>query len=231
MRAEELLYRIIRTGADSQSGSVPASTYSAGYEEPIIYDLRSVTALTSMAAAATIQLVPETDTITGQGYNSAGRLSGSGITGEDVKNWLGFRDDGWYTTTGNGDMRWGSASANPEDQTLHLPGMPGTAGVYFGLKMIIENIQDSAGLSFSLNIFPAGTGALIRTPSGMKLGAELCKGTKNNDGNPWDVPADLTPEQLEDMKKKGNGKPYAVVGSAGEKTVTEPGLGCPWRGR
>ncbi|WP_418167302.1 hypothetical protein, partial [Akkermansia sp.] len=44
---------------------------------------------------------------------------------------------------------------------------------------------------------------------------ELCKGTKNNDGNPWDVNYDLTPEQLEDMKKNGNGKVYVVVGSSG----------------
>ncbi|WP_418167444.1 hypothetical protein, partial [Akkermansia sp.] len=114
--------------------------------------------LAAMAAAAVIQLVPEIETVTGRGYNSSGRLAGSGITGDDVKNWLGSRSDGWYTTTGNGDMRWGSASANPEDQTINLPSMPGTAGVCFGLKMTIENIQDYAGLSFSLNISPTGTG-------------------------------------------------------------------------
>lgn len=176
-------------------------------------------ALAATAAAAVIQLVPEIETVTGQGYNSAGRLAGSGITGDDVKNWLGSRSDGWYTTTGNGDMRWGSASANPEDQTISLPSMPGTAGVCFGLKMTIENIQDYAGLSFSLNISPTGTGGAYtysvwyETMDGEMV--ELCKGTKNNDGNPWDVNDDLTPEQLEDMKKNGNGKVYVVVGSSG----------------
>lgn len=176
-------------------------------------------ALAATAAAAVIQLVPEIETVTGQGYNSVGRLAGSGITGDDVKNWLGSRSDGWYTTTGNGDMRWGSASANPEDQTISLPSMPGTAGVCFGLKMTIENIQDYAGLSFSLNISPTGTGGAYtysvwyETMDGEMV--ELCKGTKNNDGNPWDVNDDLTPEQLEDMKKNGNGKVYVVVGSSG----------------
>lgn len=176
-------------------------------------------ALAAMAAAATIELVPEIDTITGQGYNSSGRLSGDGITGNDVKNWLGSRNDGWYTTTGNGDMRWGSASANPEDQTISLPSMPGTAGVCFGLKMTIENIQDYSGLSFSMNLSPSGTGGTYtysvwyETNDGEMV--ELCRGTKNNDGNPWDVHYDLTPEQLEDMKKNGNGKLYAVVGAGG----------------
>lgn len=175
--------------------------------------------LAAMAAAATIQLVPEIETVTGRGYNSSGRLAGSGITGDDVKNWLGSRSDGWYTTTGNGDMRWGSASANPEDQTINLPSMPGTAGVCFGLKMTIENIQDYAGLSFSLNISPTGTGGTYTYSVWYETGdgemVELCKGTKNNDGNPWDVNYDLTPEQLEDMKKNGNGKVYVVVGSSG----------------
>lgn len=175
--------------------------------------------LAAMAAAATIQLVPEIETVTGWGYNSSGRLAGSGITGDDVKNWLGSRSDGWYTTTGNGDMRWGSASANPEDQTINLPSMPGTAGVCFGLKMTIENIQDYAGLSFSLNISPTGTGGTYTYSVWYETGdgemVELCKGTKNNDGNPWDVNYDLTPEQLEDMKKNGNGKVYVVVGSSG----------------
>ena len=178
-----------------------------------------VAALTAMAAAATIELVPDIDTITEQGYNSAGRLSGNGITGDDVKNWLGSRNDGWYTTTGNGDMRWGSASANTEDQTISLPSMPGTAGLCFGLKMTIENIQDYSGLSFSLNVSPTGTGGTYtysvwyETKDGEMV--ELCRGTKNNDGNPWNVNYDLTPEQLEDMKKNGNGKLYAVVGAGG----------------
>lgn len=175
--------------------------------------------LAAMVAAATIQLVPEIETVTGRGYNSSGRLAGSGITGDDVKNWLGSRSDGWYTTTGNGDMRWGSASANPEDQTINLPSMPGTAGVCFGLKMTIENIQDYAGLSFSLNISPTGTGGTYTYSVWYETGdgemVELCKGTKNNDGNPWDVNYDLTPEQLENMKKNGNGKVYVVVGSSG----------------
>ena len=66
----------------------------------------AVASLAGVAAAATVELMPDIGAMTGQGYNSAGRLAGDGITGDDVKNWLGSRADGWYTTTGNGDMRW-----------------------------------------------------------------------------------------------------------------------------
>lgn len=117
----------------------------------------AVASLAGVAAAATVELMPDIGAMTGQGYNSAGRLAGDGITGDDVKNWLGSRADGWYTTTGNGDMRWGNATSNTEDQTINLPSMPGTAGVCFGLKMTIENIQDYSGLSFSMNLTPSGT--------------------------------------------------------------------------
>ena len=114
----------------------------------------AVASLAGVAAAATVELMPDIGAMTGQGYNSAGRLAGDGITGDDVKNWLGSRADGWYTTTGNGDMRWGNATSNTEDQTINLPSMSGTAGVCFGLKMTIENIQDYSGLSFSMNLRP-----------------------------------------------------------------------------
>ena len=117
----------------------------------------AVASLAGVAAAATVELMPDIGAMTGQGYNSAGRLAGDGITGDDVKNWLGSRADGWYTTTGNGDMRWGNATSNTEDQTINLPSMSGTAGVCFGLKMTIENIQDYSGLSFSMNLTPSGT--------------------------------------------------------------------------
>ena len=83
----------------------------------------AVASLAGVAAAATVELMPDIGAMTGQGYNSAGRLAGDGITGDDVKNWLGSRADGWYTTTGNGDMRWGNATSNTEDQTINLPSM------------------------------------------------------------------------------------------------------------
>lgn len=150
----------------------------------------AVASLAGVAAAATVELMPDIGAMTGQGYNSAGRLAGDGITGDDVKNWLGSRADGWYTTTGNGDMRWGNATSNTEDQTINLPSMSGTAGVCFGLKMTIENIQDYSGLSFSMNLTPSGTtgtytySVWYETRDGEMV--ELCKGTRNNDGSTWD---------------------------------------------
>ena len=167
----------------------------------------AVASLAGVAAAATVELMPDIGAMTGQGYNSAGRLAGDGITGDDVKNWLGSRADGWYTTTGNGDMRWGNATSNTEDQTINLPSMNGTAGVCFGLKMTIENIQDYSGLSFSMNLTPSGTtgtytySVWYETRDGEMV--ELCKGTRNNDGSPWNVHYDLTEDQLRAMKENG----------------------------
>lgn len=179
----------------------------------------AVVSLTGVATAATVELMPDIGSMTGQGYNSNGRLSGGSITGDDVKNWLGSRSDGWYTTTGNGDMRWGNATSTPEDQTINLPSMNGTAGVCFGLKMTIENIQDYSGLSFSMNLTPSGTtgtytySVWYETNDGEMV--ELCKETRNNNGTSWNVHYDLTEDQLKAMKENGNGKVYAVVGSTG----------------
>ena len=119
-----------------------------------------IASLAASVSAATVELMPEISSITGQGYNSAGRLANNNITAADVKAWLGpaGRADGWYTTTGNGDMRWGQASANAADQTITLPNMPGTIGVCAGLKMTIENIQAYSGLTFSFSLTPPGTG-------------------------------------------------------------------------
>ena len=180
-----------------------------------------VAALSASASAATLHLMPEITGITGKGLSTAGRLTGSGITGNDVKNWLGNSSvtDGWYSTTGNGDMQWGKASVNVANQTVTLPNMNGTQGVCAGLKMTMENIQAYSGLTFSFSLTPPGTGPTFtysvwyETKDGEMV--ELCRGTKNNDGNPWNVNYDLTPEQLEDMKKNGNGKLYAVVGAGG----------------
>lgn len=187
----------------------------------------AVASLAPVATAATVELMPDIGTMTRQGYNSAGRLAGSGITGNDVKNWLGnsSRADGWYTTTGNGDMRWGNATSNPEDQTINLPGMSGTAGCSFGLKMTITNIQDYSGLSFSMTLNPSGNSGSFtysvwyETKDGEMV--ELCKETRSNNGTPWNVHYDLTEEQLAAMKENGNGKVYAVVGSPGSSATVE----------
>ncbi|MBS6780239.1 hypothetical protein, partial [Akkermansia sp.] len=45
--------------------------------------------LATSVSAATIELMPEISSITGQGYNSAGRLANNNITAADVKAWLG----------------------------------------------------------------------------------------------------------------------------------------------
>ena len=177
--------------------------------------------LAASVSAATIELMPEITTITGQGYNSAGRLANNNITAADVKAWLGpaGRADGWYTTTGNGDMRWGQASVNAADQTISLPNMPGTSGVCAGLKMTIENIQAYSGLTFSFSLTPPGTGPTYtysvwyETTDGDLV--ELCRGSRGNDASEWNVSYNLTDEQLAAMKANGNGKVYAVIGSSG----------------
>lgn len=177
--------------------------------------------LAASVSAATIELMPEITTITGQGYNSAGRLANNNITAADVKAWLGAagRADGWYTTTGNGDMRWGQASVNAADQTISLPNMPGTSGVCAGLKMTIENIQAYSGLTFSFSLTPPGTGPTYtysvwyETTDGDLV--ELCRGSRGNNASEWNVSYDVTDEQLAAMKANGNGKVYTVIGSSG----------------
>ena len=180
-----------------------------------------IASLAASVSAATVELMPEISSITGQGYNSAGRLANNNITAADVKAWLGpaGRADGWYTTTGNGDMRWGQASANAADQTITLPNMNGTAGVCAGLKMTIENIQAYSGLTFSFSLTPPGTGPTYtysvwyETTDGDLV--ELCKGSRGNNASQWNVSYDVTDEQLAAMKANGNGKVYAVIGSSG----------------
>ena len=180
-----------------------------------------IASLAASVSAATVELMPEISSITGQGYNSAGRLANNNITAADVKAWLGpaGRADGWYTTTGNGDMRWGQASANAADQTITLPNMNGTAGVCAGLKMTIENIQAYSGLTFSFSLTPPGTGPTYNysvwyeTTDGDLV--ELCKGSRGNNASQWNVSYDVTDEQLAAMKTNGNGKVYAVIGSSG----------------
>ena len=180
-----------------------------------------IASLAASVSAATVELMPEISSITGQGYNSAGRLANNNITAADVKAWLGpaGRADGWYTTTGNGDMRWGQASANAADQTITLPNMNGTAGVCVGLKMTIENIQAYSGLTFSFSLTPPGTGPTYtysvwyETTDGDLV--ELCKGSRGNNASQWNVSYDVTDEQLAAMKTNGNGKVYAVIGSSG----------------
>ncbi len=177
--------------------------------------------LATSVSAATIGLMPEITAIARQGYNSAGRLANNNITAADVKAWLGpaGRADGWYTTTGNGDMRWGQASANAADQTITLPNMNGTAGVCAGLKMTIENIRAYSGLTFSFSLTPPGTGPTYtysvwyETTDGDLV--ELCKGSRGNNASQWNVSYDVTDEQLAAMKTNGNGKVYAVIGSSG----------------
>ncbi|MFQ7016183.1 MAG: PEP-CTERM sorting domain-containing protein [Akkermansia sp.] len=180
-----------------------------------------IASLAASVSAATIELMPEITSITGQGYNSAGRLANNNITAADVKAWLGpaGRADGWYTTTGNGDMRWGQASVNAADQTISLPNMPGTSGVCAGLKMTIENIQAYSGLTFSFSLTPPGTGPTYtysvwyETTDGDLV--ELCRGSRGNNASEWNVSYDVTDEQLAAMKANGNGKVYTVIGSSG----------------
>ncbi len=177
--------------------------------------------LGASVSAATIELMPEITAITGQSYDSAGRLANNTIKAADVKGWLGRagRADGWYTTTGNGSMSWGKASVNTANQTISLPNMPGTIGVCAGLKMTIENIQAYSGLTFSFSLTPPGTGPTYtysvwyETTDGDLV--ELCKGSRGNNASQWNVSYDVTDEQLAAMKTNGNGKVYAVIGSSG----------------
>lgn len=178
--------------------------------------------LAATASAATVGLMPDIESISGQTpYNSAGRLPGNDITAADVKAWLGSasRADGWYTVTGNADMKWGQASVNTANQSIILPNMNGTKGVCAGLKMTIDNMQAYDGLTFSFTLTPPGTGPTFtyslwyETADGDIV--NLCKGTRGNNASVWNVSYDLTDEQMAAMKANGNGKVYAVLGSAG----------------
>lgn len=194
--------------------------------------------LAATAFAATVELMPDIESITGQGYNSAGRLTGNGITAADVKGWLGSasRADGWYTTTGNADLKWGKASVNTATQSIILPNMNGTKGVCAGLKMTIDNMQSYDSLTFSFSLTPPGTGPTFtyslwyETADGDIV--NLCQGTRGNNASVWNVSYDLTDEQMSALKTNGNGKIYAVLGSPGVRTATTPqSVTFPWKAR
>lgn len=180
-----------------------------------------VAALFAAASAATIQLMPEITSVGTKALNTAGRLTGNGITANDVKNWLGNDSvtDGWYSTTGNGDMKWGKATVNTDTQTINIPNMNDTKGVCAGLKMTMENIQSYSGLTFSFSLTPPGTGPTFtysvwyQTTDGDMV--ELCRGTRGNNASVWNVSYGLTEEQMAAVKLNGNGRLYAVWGSQG----------------
>lgn len=172
------------------------------------------------ASAATVELIPSIEDISNQSpYNSADRLTTANITAADVQAWLGTtsRSDGWYTTTGNGQMNWGQASVNVADQSIILPNMSGVGGVCAGLKMSIDNIHAYDGLTFSFSLAPPGQAPVYtyslwyETIDGTI--ENLCKGTRGADPSVWDVSYDLTSDQMAAMKENGNGKVYAVLAS------------------
>ncbi|MEG0587143.1 MAG: PEP-CTERM sorting domain-containing protein [Akkermansia sp.] len=170
--------------------------------------------------AATIQLLPSITGVTAAGYNSGGQLPGDGILGSDVKGWLSSRSDGWYTTTGNHDMNWGSVTANIENQTLNLPNMKGTNGVCAGMKLTFNNLNSYSDMTFSFNLTPATTGPAAcnwslwyETKTGDVL--QLGKDHMNASSDPWNVSYTVNSEQYKDVVNDGNGKIYVVIGSTG----------------
>ncbi|MEG1740321.1 MAG: hypothetical protein RR250_03250 [Akkermansia sp.] len=172
-------------------------------------------------AATTISL-PGLKTVTDSEFNSTttGLLTNNNITGASVKGWLSSRNDGWYTTTGNTDMRWGSVTANITNQTLNLPNMNGTDGVCAGMKLTLNNLSSYSDMTFSFNLKPSTTGPAAciwslwyETKTGDVL--QLGKDHMIANSNPWNVSYTVDSEQYKNVVNNGNGKIYIVIGSTG----------------
>ncbi len=170
------------------------------------------------AQAATVELLPPLSSIAAAGYNSSGRVCSNSITAADVKGWLGARNAGWYTTTGNADMQWGYVSVNAAAQTMTVPNMNGTAGVCAGLVLNIGDFSQYENLTMSFNLTPPGTGPTFTWSIWYDSVTEdapvlLGKGSRGNNASVWDVSYTVEGSQYADMLQNGNGKIYLVLGS------------------
>lgn len=186
------------------------------------------------ASAGTVQVFSPLTTINALGYNSGGRLCNTSLTGSDVSAWLSGQADGWYTTTGNNDMRWGYASINATAQSLSLPNMNGTAGVCAGQKLTVNDLDAYTDMTFSFTMTPpSSTGSSYtwslwyETTTGSTV--EIAKNSKGSFTTPWNVSYTIDGEQYAEMAQNGNGKMYVVLGSAGgpngpQATITDLSL-------
>lgn len=188
----------------------------------------------AVASAGTVQIFSPLATIAALTYNADGRLCNTNLTGNDVSGWLSGQADGWYTTTGNNDIRWGYASIDAAAQSLSLPNMNGTAGVCAGQKLTVNGLDTYTDLTFSFTLTPpSSTGSSYtwslwyETTTGSTV--ELAKESKGSFTTPWNVSYTVEGTQYAEMAQNGNGKMYVVIGSTGgpngpSATVTDLSL-------
>lgn len=193
-----------------------------------------VSLVAAEASAGAVQVFSPLATMNALGYNSGGRLCTTSLTGSDVSGWLSGQADGWYTTTGNNDMRWGYASIDAAAQSLSLPNMNGTAGVCAGQKLTVNGLDAYTDMTFSFTLTPpSSTGSSYtwslwyETTTGSTV--ELAKESKGSFTTPWNVSYTVDGAQYAAMAQNGNGKMYVVIGSTGgpngpSATVTDLSL-------
>lgn len=176
--------------------------------------------VSATALAGTVQIFSPLATITARTYDAGGRLCNTNLTGSDVSGWLSGQADGWYTTTGNNDIRWGYASIDATAQSLSLPNMNGTAGVCAGQKLTVNGLDAYTDMTFSFTLTPpASTGSSYtwslwyETTTGSTV--QLAKESKGSFTTPWNVSYTVEGTQYAEMAQNGNGKMYVVLGSTG----------------
>ncbi len=139
------------------------------------------------------------------------------IDAEDITSWLQEKDNGWYTTTGNGDTRWDNATVDAQRRILRLPNMKGTDGVCAAQKIVISDLEKYQDATFSFSLLPAGPETLYtwslfyENKEGKSI--LLNKESKINISEKWNVSWNMGKDRYRELIKNGNGTIYMVFGS------------------
>ncbi len=198
-------------------------------------------ATATVANAASADLLPDW-AITNKGYNTnqMGNLADYAPSADLVKGWLGDADDGWYNTTANNDLYWGSGmtidgqkhltwseAGYTTGTTMGLPekediitmnGMNGVGGNVLGMKTTLDLTESLSSLQLSFTL--GTTGSSTKTYS---LWYEKNDGSVTNivttGASSGDVTITLTEAQLSDLNTNGTGEMYLIFGNKGDDTA------------
>ncbi len=199
--------------------TAPATLYKSTFPTYINKKIMKKTMiLTSLAAAAVLpamadDIMPTDWNLHAAGYNSAGNLANTAPTADNVYGWLNAKNNGWYATTGNADMRWGHGSIDADAHTVNLPNMSGTAGLAIALKSSVDlTDKELTSLTFSFDMATNNSNQTYTLWYETTAGSVVQLDTKGSAGSDWTHSYSLTEEQLAAVTADGTGELYAVFG-------------------